>query len=111
MNKQTKTNWTFAKVNKLFVLWFKNEEDKTSFLKHYTPIVEITNFNVLINGKSFVNVPMKNKKEAYEKIIEMSKNNDYTKDNLLDYEYFLNHYNLIVIDLITQFELESPNLK
>ena len=54
---------------------------------------------------------MKNKKEAYEKIIEMSKNNDYTKDNLLDYEYFLNHYNLIVIDLITQFELESPNLK
>ena len=54
---------------------------------------------------------MKNKKEAYEKIIEMSKNNDYTKDNLLDYEYFLNRYNLIVIDLITQFELESPNLK
>ena len=28
------------------------------------------------------------KEEAYEKIIEMSKNNDYPTGNLLDYEYF-----------------------
>ena len=29
----------------------------------------------------------------------MSKNNDYTTGNLLDYEYFSNHCKLITIDL------------
>ena len=32
--------------------------------------------------------------------MEISKNNDYTTGNLLDYDYFLNHCKLIVIDLI-----------
>ena len=41
----------------------------------------------------------------------MSKNNDYTTDNLLDYKYFSNHYKLKAIDLSKQIELESPNLK
>ena len=31
---------------------------------------------------------IKNKEEAYEKIIEMSKNNGYTTGNLLDFAYF-----------------------
>ena len=41
----------------------------------------------------------------------MSKNNDYTIGNLLDYEYFSKHYKLIAIDLSKQTELENPNLK
>ena len=41
----------------------------------------------------------KNKEEAYEKTIEMSKNNDYTIGSLLDYKYFSNHYKLISIGL------------
>ena len=41
----------------------------------------------------------------------MSKNNDYTTGNLLDYEYFSNHYKLIAIDLNKQIELENPELK
>ena len=41
----------------------------------------------------------------------MSKNNDYTTGNLLDYEYFLKHYKLIAIDLSRQIELENPDLK
>ena len=45
---------TFNKVNRLFVLSFENEEDRTSFLKYYTPKVEIKDFNVLINGKRFL---------------------------------------------------------
>ena len=53
-----------------------------------TPKVEIKDFNVLIDGKFFFDVPVKNKEEAYEKIIKISKNNDYTTGNLLNYEYF-----------------------
>ena len=98
MINQTKTNNlnylidpTFNKVNRLFVLSFKNEEDKTSFSKYYKPKVEIKDFSVLIDGKSFFDVPVKNT-EAYEKIIDISKNSDYTTGNLLDYEYFSEHY-------------------
>ena len=37
----------------------------------------------------FFDVPIKNKEDTYEKIIEASTNNDYTTGNLLDNEYFL----------------------
>ena len=66
---------------------------------------------MLTDGKSFFDVPMKNKEEAYKKIMSISKNNDYTTGNLLDYEYFSKHYKLIAIDLSKQIELENPNLK
>ena len=56
-------------------------------------------------------MPIKNKEEKYENIIEMSKNSDYTTGNLLDYEYFSIHYRLIAIDLSKQIELENPDLK
>ena len=36
----------------------------TSFSKYYVPKVEIKDFNVLIDGKSFFDVPVKNKEEA-----------------------------------------------
>ena len=66
---------------------------------------------MLIDGKPFFEVPVKNKEEACEQIIEMSKNNNYTAGNLLDYEYFKDHCKLIAIDLSKQIELESLDLK
>ena len=41
----------------------------------------------------------------------MSKNNDYTTGDLLDYDYFSKHYRLIAIDLSKQIELENLHLK
>ena len=88
MSNQTKTNWhylidpTFNIVNRLFVL--SNEDDGTSFSKNYTPSVEIKDFNILIDGKTLFHVSIKSKEETYEKIIEMSKNDDFTTGNLLD---------------------------
>ena len=66
---------------------------------------------MLIDGKSFFDMPIKNEEETYEQIIEMGRNNDYTTGNLLDYEYFSKHYKLIAIDLSKQIELENPDLK
>ena len=54
---------------------------------------------------------MKNKEEAYEKIMSIGKNNDYATGNLLDYEYFSKHYALISIDLSKRIELENPDLR
>ena len=80
------------------------------FSEYYIPAVEIKDFNVVIDGKSLFDVPIKNKEETHEKIIEMSRNNDYTTGNLLDYEYFSNHFKLIATDLSKQIELENPGL-
>ena len=61
MTNQTKNNNlnylidpTFTKVNRLFVLSFENENDRTSFSKYYAPRVQIKDFNVIIDGKSFL---------------------------------------------------------
>ena len=57
-------------------------------------------------------MPIKNYEETYKQIIEMGRNNDYTTDNLLDYEYFSKNYKLIAIDWNQkQIELENPDLK
>ena len=51
-------NSTFTKVNRLFVLSFENENDRTSFSKYYVPNFKIKDFNVLIDGKSFFGLPL-----------------------------------------------------
>ena len=71
------TDPTFINANRLLVLSFKNDDEKNSFSNYYVPKVEKKDFNVLIDGKPFFEIPVKNKEEAYEAIIEMSKNNDY----------------------------------
>ena len=89
----------FTNVNRLFVLPFENETDRTSFSNYYVPNIEIKDFNVLIAGKPFSEIPVKNKEEEYEAIIEMGRNRGYTTGNLLDY------------DLGKQIELENLDLK
>ena len=100
------TDPTFANVNRLFFLSFGNKRD--SFSRYYSPNVEIKDFNVLIDGKSFFDLPVKKEEKAYEKIIEMSKNSDYTTGNLLDVGYFKKNYKLIAIDLSKQTKLKDP---
>ena len=54
-------------------------------------------------------MPVKNKEEAYEKIIEMSNNNnDYTSGNLFNFAYFKESYKLIAIDLSKQTKWKDP---
>ena len=100
---------TFTKVNRLFVLSFERIEEnnvkkdhRDSFSHYYVPNIEIKDFNVLIDGKSFFDLPVKSEEEAYEKIIEMSRNNDYATGNLLDFAYFKEKYRLIAIDLVSK---------
>ena len=81
---------TFININRLFVLSFKNgnnDPTRDYFDKYYMPLLEIKDFNALIDNKPFFDQPVKNKQEAYEKLIEMSRNDDYTTGNLLDYLY------------------------
>ena len=96
-------------MNSLFALSF--EADRTSFSKYCVPKNEIKGFSVLVDGKRFFDIPVKNREEAYENVFELSRNNDYKTGNLLDYEYCLKHYRLIAIDFSKQIELENPDSK
>ena len=78
-------------LNYLFVLPFTRNnagDNRDIFSDYYVPNVEIKDFNVLIDGKSFFDLLIRNEEEVYEKIIEMINNNDYTIGNLLDFAYF-----------------------
>ena len=77
----------------LFFIW--KWTGQYVFFKYYTAKVKIKDINILIDGKGFFDFSIKNKEESYKKIIEMSKNNDYTTCKLLDYEHFSKHYKLI----------------
>ena len=111
-NKNNNLNYlidpTFSNVNRLFVLSFENEDGRTSYYKYYMPNVEIKDYNVLIDGNVFFELPIKNIEETYEKIIQITDHSRYyTRGNLLDYEYFKEPYKLIAIDLSKQIELKQ----
>ena len=63
-------------------------------------LVEIKNFNMLIDNKPFFDQSVKAKQETYEKLVEMSRNNDYTTGNLLEFSCHQNYYKLTGKDLL-----------
>ena len=67
----------------------------------------VIDFNVILDKLAFFELPIKNEEEAYEKIIDISRNNEYTTGNLLDYDYFKKYYKLIAIDLSKQQVLQE----
>ena len=106
-NLNTLIDPTFTNVNRLFVLAYQNDDDRQSFSRFYLPIVMVKDYNVIIDKLAFFDLPIKTEEEAYEKIIDISRNNEYTTGNLLDYDYFKKYYNLIVIDLSKQQVLQE----
>ena len=102
---------TFTNVNRLFVLPYlignNNNDSRKSFLQFYLPRVMIKDFNVIIDKLAFFDLPIKTEEKAYEKIIDISKNDEYTTGNLLDYDYFKKYYKLIAIDLSKQQVLQE----
>ena len=62
-------------------------QQRLFFTSLCTTSVEIKDFNVLIDRKSFFDLLVKNDKEAYEIIMDMSNNNHYATGNLIDFVY------------------------
>ena len=99
----------FQGVNRLFVLPFEHEDDRTSHLEHYLPKVTIKDHNVIINGKNIFEKVINNKFKTYENIIEIATGTGYgyTTGCLLDYPYFKENYKMIAIDLSKQKALDT----
>ena len=98
---------TFTNVNRLFVLAYQNADDRQSFSQFYLPRVMVKDNNVIIDKLAFFDLLVKAEEEAYEKIIDITRNNEFTTGNLLDYDYFKKHYKLIAIDLSKQQVLQE----
>ena len=99
---------TFTNVNRLFALAYGQvKNDRQSFSRFYLPNVMIKDYNVITDKLAFFDLPIKTEEEVYEMIIDISRNNEYTTGNLLDYDYFKKHYKLIAIDLSKQQVLQE----
>ena len=92
---------SFQGVNRLFILAFEGDTQRTSQEAYYLPNVGIKDYNIMINGENVFDQPIKNNKVTYENIrkIATGKGDDYTTDCLLDYSYFADTYKMIAVDL------------
>ena len=94
-------------VNRLFVLAFENDTQRTSHTGLYFPNVEIKIY-VMINEEKYFDQSIKDNKIAYENIrkIATGKGYDYTTGCLLGYSYINDTYKMITIDLSKQQALD-----
>ena len=106
---------TFTNNNWLFVLSFErieegdaNNDYRNYFSNYYVPNIQVKDINVLIDGKSFFDLPIKNEKETYEKIVDMSNNNNYMIGNLIDFAHYKENCKLIAIDLSKEAKIKDP---
>ena len=105
---------SFQGVNRLFILAFNktdgaNRVQRNSHRNHYLPRLDITKYNVLIDGRNFYDQPTSDQIKMYDEIRKTAtgKGDDYTTGCLLDYQYFKDHYQLIAFVLSKQKELDA----
>ena len=112
----------FQGVNRLFILAFEdtradeaadapaprnlvaNQVIRNSYRKYFVPRVDITSYNVLIDGRNFFDQPINDSIRKYDEIrkIATGKGDNYATECLLDYDYFKKNYQLIAVDLSKQ---------
>ena len=100
---------SFQGVNRLLVLALENDAQRTSSKRYYLLNVEIKDYNAMIDGKNFFDLPLKNNKVTYENIrkIATGQGDDYTTGCLLDYIYFKNYCKMIAVDLSKEEALDA----
>ena len=106
---------SFQGVRRLFVLAFNNTTVnvpnnpinntnnrvlRNSHTKYFLPRVNITNYNVLIDGRNFYDQPINDLVKQYDEIRKTAtgQGDDYTTGCSLDYQHFKDQYNLIAVD-------------
>ena len=96
-------------VNRLFILPFENEAQRTSYRRYYLLTREIKNYNVKIDGQNLHDQQIRNNSLTYHNIREIvrGQGDDYTTVCLLDYNYFENYYKMIAIALCKQEALDA----
>ena len=104
---------SFQGVNRLFVMAYSradnNQPTKDGQRKYYLPRIDFKKYNVVIDGRNFYHNPIESDIEKYIELKKamIGKGEDYTTGSLLDFDYFLEHYKLVAVDLSKQKELDA----
>ena len=106
---------SFQRVNRLFVLAYDNTDngnkrvERNSNQKYFLRKVNLTKFNVLIDGRNFYDQPISNEIRKYDELRKLitGKGNDLTTGCLLDYKYYKQIFLVTGCDLKLQKELDA----
>ena len=91
---------SFQGINRLFVLSFNNIEndanrvERNSHQKYFLPRVNITKYNVLIDGRNFDDQTITDEIRKHDELrkIAIGEGDDYTTGCMLDYKHFKDYY-------------------
>ena len=102
---------SFQGVNRLFIMAYNivhGEPTRNRQRKYYLPRIDLSKYNVIIDGRNFYDNPIESDIEKYRELkkVIIGKGEDYSTGSLLDYNYFKKHYKLVV-DLSKQKELDA----
>ena len=100
---------SFQGVNRLFIMAYSraaNQLGRNSQQKYYLPRIDLSKYNVTIDGRNFYDNPIESDIEKYRELkkVMIGKGEDYI---LLDYDHFKRHYKLVAVDLSKQKELDA----
>ena len=81
-----------------------NRATRNGYRKYFVPRVDITSYNILIDGRNFYDQPINDPIKKYDEIrkIATGKGDNYAPGCLLDYDYFKKNDQLIAVDLSKQ---------
>ena len=99
----------FLRVSRLFASSFKDRGVRESYKYYFIPTVETKDYNVVVDGRNFLDQPVRNNLRIYYNIrkIAIGQGDDYTTGCLIDYPYFKNYYKLLAIDLSKQKKINA----
>ena len=85
--------------------------ERNTHTKYFLPRVDITNYNVPIDGRNFYEQVINDLLKQYDEIRKTAtgQEDDYTTGCLLDYLYFKDHYILNSVDISKQTELDTDS--
>ena len=101
----------------MFVLGFGNTDagdkkvERNSYRKYFLWRADVTNYNVLIDGRNFYDQSVNHLVKQYDEITKIAtgQGDDYRTGCLLDYQYFIDYYNIIAVDLRKRKELDADS--
>ena len=84
---------------------------KNNNRRYFLPRVNITNYNVLIDGRNFYDKSINDQIKKCDEIRKTAtgQGEDYTTGCLLDYQYFKDYYNLMAVDSSKQRKIDSDS--
>ena len=115
MFRRTTSDVSFQGVSKLFATAYETDDTERnayteeSRRRYYLPRSKIKDYNVLIDGRNFYYQNVNSSIVRYNELLKMTtgRSDDYSTGCLLDYDYYIKDFNIVVKDLSHQAVLDS----